>query len=146
MPADPKYLREFSCFSNLSDAHVADIARIATAVCYPPGYTLMEEGKPGDRLFFLIRGKVEVFYNIGEAGQVRVDAVSGDEVIGCSALVPTYVYTATERCVTEAEVFEIDLVALRELMQKDHNLGFAIQEHLIGVLMNRIIDLRLQVA
>lgn len=146
MPTDPKYLREFSCFSNLSDENVAEIARITTAVCYPPGYTLMEEGKPGDRLYFLTHGKVEVFYNIGEAGQVRVDAVSGDEVIGCSALVPPYVYTATERCVTEVEVFEIDLVALRQLMHKDHNLGFAIQEHFIEVLMSRIIDLRLQVA
>jgi len=92
MPTDPKYLREFSCFSNLSDEYVAEIARITTAVCYPPGYTLMEEGKPGDRLFFLIHGKVEVFYNIGEAGQVRVDAVSGDEVVGCHAVSAGQVY------------------------------------------------------
>ncbi len=146
MSTDLDYLREFSCFRDLSDEQLKAIAQIADAICYLPGQTLFEEGQPGKRLFFLIKGEVEVFYNIGEAGQVHVDTVSGEEVVGCSALVEPYTYTATERTLTEAEVLEVDAVALRELMQRDLSLGFSLQRHIIGVLMKRILDLRLAAA
>ncbi len=144
MPTDPKYLREFPCFRNLTDQQIDTIAPITTAVCYPAGYKLFEEGKQSDRLFFLISGKVEVIYNIGEAGQVKVDTIFGDEVAGCSGLVPPHTYTATERSLTEVEVLEVDAVALRELMHTDYQFGFSMQEHIISVLMDRILNLRLE--
>jgi CRP/FNR family transcriptional regulator, cyclic AMP receptor protein len=144
MPTDPEYLRDFSCFRSLSDDQVNSLAEITNAVCYPLGYVLFEEGKPGERLFFLVKGDVEVLYNIGEAGQVRVDKVSGEEVVGCSALIEPYTYTATERSLTEVEVLEINVEALRELMQNDCRLGLSIQQHIIRVLMERVLDLRLE--
>ncbi len=144
MPTDPKYLQRFSCFHDLSDDQLEAIAEITNAVCYQPGYVLFEEGKPGDRLFFLMKGSVEVFYQIGEAGGVHVDTVKGEEVVGCSALVEPYIYTAAEKTLTEVEVLEIDAVSLRDLMQKDCCLGFLIYRYIIGVLMDRILDLRLE--
>lgn len=143
MATDPVYLRDYSCFHSLSDEHLKAIAQITDTICYLPGHVLFEEGQPGTRLFFLIKGDVEVFYNIGEAGQARVDTVSGEEVVGCSALVEPYTYAATERSLTETEVLEVDAVALRELMKKDCTFGFLVQQHIIGILMKRILDLRL---
>ena len=143
MPTDPKYLQDFPCFRNLTKDQINSLAEITNAVCYPPGYVLFEEGKPGERLFFLVKGDVEVLYNIGEAGQVCVDKVSGEEVVGCSALVEPYTYAATERSLTEVEVLETDVGALRELMQNDCSLGFSIQQHIIRILMDRVLDLRL---
>ena len=146
MPTDAKYLQGFSCFRKLTEQQVQALAEITNAVCYPAGYVLFEEGKPGKRLFFLVKGSVEVMYQIGETGQVKVDTVSGEEVVGCSALVEPNVYTATERCLTEVEVLEVDAVALRALMHNDFQMGLSIQEHIIGVLMDRILDLRLSAA
>jgi CRP/FNR family cyclic AMP-dependent transcriptional regulator len=146
MPTDPTFLRDFSCFRDLSDDQLKAIAQITNAVCYPPGQILFEEGKPGERLFFLVKGDVEVLYNIGEAGQVHVDMVSGEEVVGCSALAEPYTYTATERSLTEVEVLEVDAASLRELMQKDCQLGFSLQHQIIRVLTERILDLRLAAA
>jgi CRP-like cAMP-binding protein len=143
MPTDPNYLRDFSCFRDLSEEQLEVIAQFTDAVCYPPGYTLFEEGKPGERLFFLVKGDVEVLYDIGEAGQVHVDTISGEEVVGCAALIAPYTYNATERSLTEVEVLEVDVVALRQLMEKDCHLGFSLQQHIIRVLMERILDLRL---
>ncbi len=146
MPTDPIFLRDFPCFRDLSEERLNAIAQITTAVCYPPGHILFEEGKPGEHLFFLVKGDVEVFYNIGEAGRVRVDTASREEVIGCSVLVEPYTYTATERSLTEVEVLEVDAASLRELMQKDCQLGLSLQQHIIKVLMERILDLRLETA
>ena len=145
MPTDPKYLREFACFRELSDAQLEAIAEITTAVCYPPGYVLFEEGKPGEHLFFLRKGNVDVLYNIGEEGQVHVDNVTGEEIVGCSALIAPHLYSATEKSLTEVEVLDIDANSLRELMENDHDLGFALQSQIIRVLMDRILDLRLRV-
>jgi CRP/FNR family cyclic AMP-dependent transcriptional regulator len=146
MPTDPNYLRDFSCFRDLSEEQLEVIAQFTDAVCYPSGYTLFEGGKPGEHLYFLVKGDVEVLYDIGEAGQVQVDTVSGEEVVGCAALIAPYTYTATERSLTEVEVLEVDAVALRKLMEKDYRLGLMLQEHIIRVLMERILDLRLAAA
>lgn len=144
MPTAPNFLRDFSCFRDLSDEQLNLVAQITDAICYPPGRILFEEDKPGDRLFILVEGNVEVLYNIGESGEVCVDRLWGEEIAGCSALIEPYTYTATERSLTNVEVLEIDAVALRELMQKDHHLGFLLQQHVIRVLMKRILDLRLR--
>lgn len=143
MPTNPEYLQNFSCFRHLPIDDVKALAQITNALCYPADYVLFEEGKPGERLFFLVKGEVEVMYQIGEEGQVWVDTVSGEEIVGCSALIEPYVYTATERSRTEVEVLEMDAFALRELMQKDSRLGFLLQKQIINVLMDRILDLRL---
>ena len=143
MPTDPTFLRDFSCFRDLSENHLKAIAQIANSVCYPSGYVLFEEGKPGESLFFLVKGNVEVMYNIGEDGQVRVDTVSDEEIVGCSALVEPYAYTATVRSLTEVEILEIDAIALRELMEKDCCLGSLLRKQIIRILMERILNLRL---
>lgn len=143
MPTDPIFLRDISCFHDFPDEKLIQVAQIANAVCYLPGYTLFKEGDPGKYIFFIVKGEVEVCYNIGEAGQVRVDTISGEEIAGCSALIEPYRYTATERSLTEIEVLEIDSIALREIMQQDCQLGMKIQYNIIKVLQNRILDLRL---
>ena len=144
MPTDPTFLRDFSCFRNLSEEQLKAVAQITDAVCYPPSRTLFEEGEPGEYLFFLVKGDVEVFYRIGEAGQVHVDTISGEDAVGCSALVEPYTYTATERSLTEVDVLEIDAASLRKLMQKDCRLGFSLQQQIIKVLMGRVLNLRLE--
>ena len=74
-------------------------------------------------LVFLVKGEVEILYNIGEEGMVRVDTVSSEEIVGCSAMIEPYTYTATGRCLTEVEVLEINITSLQALMQKDCPLG-----------------------
>jgi CRP-like cAMP-binding protein len=143
MPTDPDYLQNFSCFCDLSEDQRKAVAQLANAVCFAPGYVLSGEDKPGDYLYLLASGEVEVMYNIGEEGLTRVDLVSGEEVIGCSALVPPFTYTSTTRCLMEIEVLKLDAKALRKLMQEDCSLGFSIQQRIMMFLMDRIVDFRL---
>jgi CRP/FNR family transcriptional regulator, cyclic AMP receptor protein len=144
MPTDPSYLRNFTCFRELSEDQFDAIAELTTAVCFPPGQVLFEEGTRAENLYLLANGKVEVLYNIGNEGPVRVDTVSGEEVVGCAALVPPYVNTATVRSISEIEVLELDAVALRKLMQEDFALGFSIQQQIMRMLLDRIINFRLE--
>ena len=143
MPIETYYLQNYFCFSDLSEAQQNAVAQLATAECFLPGYVLFEEGKPGEHLYALVNGQVEILYDIGENPPTRVDLVSGDEIIGCCTLVPPYLYTHTARSLTEIEVLEIDAEALRNLMREDLPLGFAIQQQVMRVLLDRIVDFRL---
>ena len=144
MTTDPNLVRNFSCFRDLSKDQIKNIAQIANAVCYPPNQVLCEEGEPGQNLYFLVKGNIEVLYNIGEAGQVHVDTISAEDIFECSVLVEPFIYTATMRSLSEIEVIVIDASALRKLMQKDCRLGFILQQQIIKLLIRRVMDFRLE--
>jgi CRP-like cAMP-binding protein len=142
MATDAKLIRKFECFRQLTDEQVEKIAEISNSICYPAGHVLVEEGEKGEILYLLIDGDVDVFYRNPVTGMEKVDTVSSEEVIGCSAMVPPYVYTATEKARSDVEVLEIKADALREIIQKDPDIGLKIQEHIIKILNDRILALR----
>ena len=143
MPTTSSFLQKYPCFSDLTDDQRDAVAQLASAICFPCGYVLFEEGRPGDNLYLLSSGKVEVLYSISEEGSTRVDLISGEEVMGCSVLVPPFTYTATTRCLSEVEVLELDAEALRKLMREDCPLGFSIQQYILRTLIDRIVGYRL---
>jgi CRP-like cAMP-binding protein len=142
MATDAKLIRKFECFRQLTDEQVEKIAEISNSICYSAGHVLVEEGEKGEILYLLIDGDVDVFYRNPVTGMEKVDTVSSEEVIGCSAMVPPYVYTATEKARSDVEVLEIKADALREIIQKDPDIGLKIQEHIIKILNDRILALR----
>lgn len=139
----PEYLRDFSCFRDLSEEQLNAVAEFSNAVCYPPNHILFREGEKGKNLYFLVKGVVEVLYNMGSDDQVRVEMITDEEIAGCSALAEPYTYNASERSLTEIEVLEIDILSFQELMKNNCQLGLKIYQHIIKVLMNRIHELRM---
>jgi CRP/FNR family transcriptional regulator len=142
MATDAKLIRKFECFRQLTGEQVEEIAEISNSICYSAGHVLFEEGEKGEILYLLIDGDVDVFYRNPVTGLEKVDTVSSEEVIGCSAMVPPYVYTATEKTRSDVEVLEIKADALRDIIQKDPDIGLKIQEHIIKILNDRILALR----
>ncbi|MDY6846093.1 MAG: cyclic nucleotide-binding domain-containing protein [Chloroflexota bacterium] len=141
MATEARMIRKFECFHQLTDAQVETVAEISNSICYQRGHVLLKEGDKGDLLYLLIEGDIEVLYENPE-GLDRVDTVSSEEVIGCSAMVPPYVYTATERALNDVEVLEIEMSELRDLIEKDPQMGLKIQEHIMKILNDRILELR----
>ena len=143
MAVDSTYLQNWACFQDLSEEQRKAVAEFSEAKCFHSGHTLFKENEPGQFLYLLVKGEAEVLYHIGEDQPVCVDRVAAGEILGCSALIPPNIHTATTRSLTEVEVLVIDARALRELMSRDCSLGFSIQQHLIRMLMDRIVNLRL---
>lgn len=134
---------EYPLFSELNAEQMSAVRELCREECFYPGYTLFEEGEPATKMYVLVDGEIEVFFAIGEAGAVQVDRVGPGEILGCSALVPPYVYSATARPKTRVEVLELDAAALRELFEDDPCLAVSIQQQVIQCLLARIVDLRL---
>lgn len=142
MATEPNLIRKFSCFRDMTDEQVQLIAKISNSICYPSNYVLFKEGEDGKILYLLIDGDVEIFYTTDKDDLHKVDTVSSEEIVGCSAMVPPFVYTATVQALNDVEVLEIGTQELRQLIDQDPQLGLKFQEYLIQILSDRILDLR----
>lgn len=142
MATEPNLIRKFSCFRDMTDEQVQLIAKISNSICYPSNYVLFKEGEDGKILYLLIDGDVEIFYTTDKDDLLKVDTVSSEEIVGCSAMVPPFVYTATVQALNDVEVLEIGTQELRQLIDQDPQLGLKFQEYLIQILSDRILDLR----
>ncbi|MBE9478559.1 MAG: cyclic nucleotide-binding domain-containing protein [Chloroflexi bacterium] len=143
MPTDPDRLTRYACFRALTEDQRQAVAQLVREECFYPGHTLFQEGKPGTQLYMLAAGEVEVLYKIGEGDPTRVDTVGEGEILGCSSLIDPYTYSSTARCLSEIETLVLDAETLRKLMEEDCQIGYSIQKHIIQMLLDRIIDLRL---
>jgi CRP-like cAMP-binding protein len=144
MPTVPDRLARYKCFGDLTEDQRKAVAELAEEECFYPESTLFKEGEHGRKLYLLASGSAEILYNIGEEGPARVDTVSGGEILGCSTLIEPHIYTSTARCLSEIETLVLDAEGLKQLMDEDCNLGFKIQKQIIEMLLDRIIDLRLE--
>lgn len=143
MSTQVEYVEKLTCFKNLSTEDKEAIAQISDAVCYSPGHVLFREGEKAGKLFLIVKGQAEAIFNIGEDGQVRVETLSDDEIAGCSALIAPNKYSATERCLTDIEVLEIDIESMQKLIHENCQLGIRLYENIIKFLTKRIFELRM---
>ena len=76
------------------------------------------------------------------AKRVTVDVVSGNEVVGWSALVEPYIYTLTAVCLQKVNVLSISGSKLRWLVRNDPVIGYEVVRQLIKVVALRLNDTR----
>jgi len=142
MPTNPDRLTRYTCFRALTEDQRQAVAQLAREECFYPGHILFQDEKPGTHLYMLATGEVEVLYNVGEDNPTHVDALGEGEILGCSSLIDPYVYSSTARCLSEIETLVLDAEELRKLMEKDCQIGYSIQKHIIQMLLDRILELR----
>ncbi len=142
MPTNPDRLTRYTCFRALTEDQRQAVAQLAIEECFYPGHTLFQDEKPGTQLYLLGAGEVEVLYNTGKKDPIYVNAVGEGEVLGCSSLIEPYVYSSTARCLSGIETLVFDSEDLRKLMEKDCQIGYSIQKHIIQMLLDRILELR----
>jgi chemotaxis-related protein WspD len=70
---------------------------------YPPGHVLMEEGRPSDAVYFMIKGKVSV-----GRGDAEVNTQSERTVLGEMGVLLEQARNATVICVTEVESLRLE--------------------------------------
>lgn len=145
MSIQMKDLRAFSFFKDLAPSKLEAIAQLCQRTSFDSGQMLAQEKTPGKSIFLIVEGKVEISFAFVEGGQFKVDEVGRDEFVGCSALVPPYVYNATIRALVPVKTLSIDATGLRILADQDYQFAAYLYQHLLQAMIDRIEFLRLQV-
>jgi hypothetical protein len=89
-----------------------------------------------------MKEEVEILFNTGKPNLMRIDVKTGETVMGCSVLMEPFMYSATNRSLTNVEVLEINVPELMRLTEKDCQLGMSIQKLLINFMREYILRLR----
>lgn len=111
-----EFLRRIPLFADLNDADTTTICRSSKRLRLAPGTRFIEEGAPGEALYVVLDGEVEVVKD--DNGREIVLASRGPgEVLGEMSLLEQRPRTATVRAVRETEVLEIGAQTFTHLIE-----------------------------
>ena len=110
----------------------------------PAGETLFTEGKHAHNLYFLTEGEVEIL-NVGTGNKesIAVSSLPAGELLGWSAVIEPYIYTATARATRPSRVIVFAGAELEKLMSDDHFSCLLIKK-IAQVIGQRLKDTRIQ--
>ncbi len=101
-------------FSDLDREAFVELVRSVGHRRLAPGEVLVEQGQPGDALFLVVRGQLEVSRGEGEARQVLARLPAG-AVLGEMALVTQQPRSATVSAVPVTEVLEVGVASVEDV-------------------------------
>jgi CRP/FNR family transcriptional regulator, cyclic AMP receptor protein len=118
MGCDPKLLTGVKLFELLSDEDREALAAVVDCIHVPAEQTLFEAGHPGESLFVVRSGEIELFIR-DNTGQkiVLTNAIEGD-LFGELALLDRGARTATAIALSDTELLELDRDDLLLLFQR----------------------------
>jgi CRP/FNR family transcriptional regulator, cyclic AMP receptor protein len=137
----PELLRRFPFFAMLNDEQLKAISLIAEEKTYPKDALLLKENSAALKLFLLLEGDVDLIYSGGGEGAIvnaLVGSIAPGEMLGVSSLIEPYTYISSARATMPVKVVEIDGAAVREQMQADQAMGYALMRNTAAAVLERL--------
>lgn len=146
MGCDPRLLSGVKLFELLSDEDRAALAAVVDSIHVPAGHTLFEAGHPGESLFVVRSGEIELFIR-DNTGQkiVLMNAVEGG-LFGELALLDRGARTATAVALCDTELLELDREDLLLLFQRHPDSAVSMLAAVTGMMRNADELLRTRVS
>ncbi len=94
---------------------------------FAPGETVFCEGDPGDYLFIVLDGEIEL-----QVGELPVDVISAGEMVGEMALIDARPRSATAVAKSPARLVAIDENRFNFLVQQTPNFALVVMRTLVG--------------
>jgi len=133
MRSTQELIRALPLFHDLSDDDVAQLCQTSHRMRRGPGDLVMREGTPGDGLYIVLEGEIEVSKR--EAGEDVVLAVRGaGEFLGEMSLLESSPRTASVHAVDEVDLMVIDPAAFQSLLANSPSVATT----LIRTVLNRL--------
>jgi len=132
-------------FERLDSNELDKIIGFCSEEVYEAGETIFKEGEIGDKLYVIEQGKVVLDMTIhlgtGSGRQGTIDVITEGQSFGWWGG-ESYVHTMSARCVEKSKVIAIGGPRLWQLLEDDHDTGYAIIKRLVGVVSSRLLSTR----
>jgi CRP-like cAMP-binding protein len=142
----PEVLRRYPYFATVSEESLKAVAMIADERKVPTGTQLFSEGDPADAMNIIVRGEVSIQYVLGSGERRTVDTLVDGDILGWSALVEPYRYTAVGTASKDTQLVCIRSKDLRALCNRDPFLGYRLMTQIAKLLAHRLEAARIQLA
>ena len=110
----PRTLLKYCLFGGLEEEQVEKILPLMQQEKYDPEKTIIPEGKPNDRVYFLIKGQVAVVKK-----EVELSRLGEGEVFGEMEVLDIMPAVASVKSLSSVTVMYISNRALREIYKTD---------------------------
>lgn len=142
----PEVLRRYPYFAAVSEESLKQVAMIADEKCVAAGTRMFNEGDPAKALNIITKGEVNIQYLLNTGEHRTVDTLVDGDILGWSALVQPYKYTAICTSTKETQFVSIDSAKLRDLCEREPVLGYRLMTQIAKLLAHRLEGARVQLA
>lgn len=118
MPCDPDYLTNIRMFEHLNEDDRVALANVIDELKVPEGQTLFQAGDPGDSLFIVREGQIELFIKDTAGQRITLHTAQPGDMFGELAMLDFGPRTATALALTGSEVLVLDRDDLTLLFQR----------------------------
>ncbi len=118
MPCDPNFLANITMFEHLNEDDRVALAQVVDELKVPASNTLFQAGDPGDSLFIVRLGQLELFINDTVGQKIVLHTAEQGDIFGELALLDFGSRTATALALTDSEVLVLDRDDLILLFQR----------------------------
>lgn len=118
MPCDPDLLKGIAIFELLHDDDRIELGKVVDSVQLQAGTILFQAGEPGESLFIVRRGSIELFIRDTAGQKITLTVAEEGQLFGELSLLDSGPRTATAVALDEAELLVLDREDLLLLFQK----------------------------
>jgi uncharacterized membrane protein len=108
MPCDPSFLDNIKMFELLNEDDRVALANVVDELNVPANHTLFQAGDPGDSLFIVNAGRIELFIKDTAGQKIVLTTAEAGDMFGELAMLDTGPRTATALALEESEVLVLD--------------------------------------
>jgi CRP-like cAMP-binding protein len=135
-----KVLQNSQLFQDLNDIHRDLILTVCEEINYCTGDIIFHQDDPGDALYIIARGEVEIVLEPSEPNTeiVSLASLGKDETFGETILIQEGQRTATARCHTDTQLLRLPRQRLVKLTEDYPEIGFRIMRRMAADLMSKL--------
>ena len=137
-------LRAHPFLHDLEPAHVALLVGCAKNVRYRAGEYVLREGDDASTFFLVRHGTISLEVAVPGREPVVVETVGPGDVLGLSWMIGGATTHLDCRAREAVVAFSLDATCLRDKMNADHHLGYALTSRLLERAYERLARVRLQ--
>ena len=108
MPCDPNFLASIRMFEHLNEDDCVALAQVVDELKVPASNTLYQAGDPGDSLFIVRLGQMELFIEDTVGQKIVLHTAEQGDIFGELAMLDFGSRTATALALTDSEVLVLD--------------------------------------
>ncbi len=131
-------LRKIILFSYLTEEMLEKISPLVETIQREDRETIFRQGDISDKFYMLKRGKVLLEQKITEKITVSVGSIKPGYSFGWSAMLDGGYYTSAAVCAEYSEIFFVRAPQIKNILEKDHSLGYVFTQRLLRVMKNRL--------
>jgi signal transduction histidine kinase len=119
-------------FGQLEPSVLASLRAMARTQAYAAGQEIFMEGGPGDGLFLVLQGQVEIAAGVGDAGQHVFSIIEPGEVFGEMSVIDDKPRSASARALEPVEALFFPRDEMLALMQRSPGLSLVFLREISG--------------